>query len=995
VPGLLQGERMGAHLVRGLAGQPGIVDVRPNLLTGRVLIHYEPNQVHVSDVEAMVWAVATGQEVAVTREPGEEAPVGAPPAEPVAAEDPAPAAEPWHALDLAEASSRLKARIPRGLTQAEADQRRETYGPNRLRAGKEVSLGEVILGQLKNPITLLLLGAGGLSLAVAQWLEGAAALGIAGMTTYLGVRQETRANNALASLGRLAAPRAVVEREGTPLVVPAEEVVPGDLILLEEGDRVPADARLVFSAGLQVDESALTGESLPVVKDRNLRCTAATPLAERANMLYSGTTVISGRAQALVVATGMYTEVGRVAKLLEEGFREVTPLQRRLQALARWIFWGILGVGAAGTFVAVARGLPLSAALAQSVSVAVSAMPQGLPVTVTIALSTAVARLAEQGAMTRRLGAMESLGSTTIICSDKTGTLTCNRLSVRELKTGGAAWELTDGLAVRGGQFRRLNGPGDGPDQGPAPDPLLRELLEAAALCTNARIVPDGAQWKVEGDATEGALLAAAHHAHIDTATLRQNRARIHEVPFSSERRRMSVVCQTGDGPALYVKGAPETVMPMCSYLRGEGGDEPLTPELRKAWLQEAEAMAARGLRVLAVAWRRQEKPVVAAEKGLVLLGFAGMADSPRPGVPAAVRRCHEAGIKVLMLTGDHPATAAAIGREVGLLRPDSLVLTGPQLDAMSDAELAAAADRLAICARVAPEHKLRVVRMLKRQGHVVAMTGDGVNDAPALQAADTGIAMGVAGTEVTRGAANLVLTDDDFASIVRAVEQGRSAFGNIRRALTYSLSTNGGEALMALLPLAVGLALPVPAAMLLITNMLCDGLISLSLATDQPEPGVMKRPPRPLGEPVLGEKTMGKIAVRSVAIGASTVALYTIGVGLTGNPGIGYSMALAGLVASKLLYARHVRRESLDGTRVTPRRNTLLDVATTLGAGVTAAAIYLPGLNGLFAMAPLGPVPAGVVALVVWGQHRVATALSHRTLPGPEAPRLLPAPAA
>lgn len=979
VDGLRRNPQLGGVIVRQLQTHPGVRQAAANQWTGRVLVAFDGSRLTHGELEHLIML---GAGAGAGAGAGVGAGVGAGAGEAAAGREPAPveqavpgsavriapcpAAMPaWHALPLEEVISALDTTVPRGLAEAEAARRQELFGLNRLRAARQTTLSELVLRQLKNPITLLLLGAGGLSLAVAQWLEGVAALGIAGVTTCMGVRQESRATQALGALSRLAAPRAVAVRGGRPLTLPAEQVVPGELIILEEGDRVPADARLVFSTALQVDESALTGESCPAVKDPGLRCGPTTPLAERHNMVYAGTVVVSGRAQAVVVATGMESEVGKVAALLEAGSREVTPLQRRLQHLARWIFWTILAIGSAGTAMGVARGLPLGAALAQSVSVAVSAMPQGLPVTVTIALSTAVTRLAEQGAMTRRLGAMECLGSTTVICTDKTGTITCNRLSVREVQVAGACWAFGDAA-----QLRR-----DGVPARPA-QPLLA-LLEAAALCNNARLVPDGAGLRAEGDATEGALLLAAQRLGIDPAALQAGRPRLHETPFSAGERRMSVVCQTTDGPALYVKGAPETVLPMCSRWLGPSGEQALTGADRRAQLAAAEAMAARGMRVLALARRAQDQPVFPAEKGLILLGFAGMVDAPRPGVQPAIDRCREAGIRVLMLTGDHPATAAAVAREVGILGPAGLVLTGPELDGMTDSELAAAADHLAVCARVAPEHKLRVVRILKGQGHVVAMTGDGVNDAPALQAADTGIAMGLAGTEVTRGAANLVLTNDDFTAIVKAVEQGRSAYGNIRRALTYSLTTNGGEALMALLPLAAGLALPVPAAMLLITNMLCDGLVSLSLATDQPEPGVMSRPPRPHGEPVLGSGTVGTVAVRGAAIGLSTVGLYTAGVAMTGLPAVGYSMALSGLVAAKLFFAWQVRRRSLDGSLVAPAPNRMLTVATVLGAGVTLAAIYVPALSGLFAMAPLGPVPWLLVAATVWVQEQVAARLT------------------
>lgn len=957
-----------SRIVQHLQRCPEIDDVTARPLTGRVLVRFNPNELSVDDVEARILSVMNRADVAATLDTDDKGSVVSENYVQPEIRDEATKQrmwENWHCLPLQDVARRVETSLAHGLDEYEAHRRRDFYGPNRLDTGEPPNIMRVIVTKLRNPITLLLIGTGGVSLVASLWLEALAAFSIASMTTYLGVKQEVQASRALDSLEQLSAPHAVVKRGGDRLTVDARDVVIGDVITLEEGDRVPADARVIFSAGLKVDESALTGESCPVVKDPNAPCHRDTPLANRGNMIFSGTVVVGGRARAVVVATGMDTQVGRLAAYLREDRREVTPLQRRLQRLAKVIFWVILGVGFVGTVAAITQGIPFGSALAQAVGVAVTAMPHGLPMTVTIALSVAVSRLARRGAMARKLGAMESLGATTTICSDKTGTLTRNQLVVREIVTHATKWKVTGEGYIPSGQFLREGEPA-------GPDDCVTKLLGTAALCSNARVVKKKGQWSVDGDATEGALLVAGIKAGLNLKQLRTNNRRLSEVPFSAESRSMTVVCATDDGVTTIVKGAPEAVLSMCHAFSGTEGPVNLTPLTRQRWLAEAERLAGDGQRVLAIARGIQNGTNRPINEGFEFLGLVGMMDAPRVGVKSAVLRCRRAGIRVMMLTGDHPVTAEVIAREVGILDDDGLVLTGSQIEAESDEQLRSKLERLAVGARLTPEHKVRIVRLLKENGEVVAMTGDGVNDAPALHVADVGIAMGLAGTDVTKGAANLVLTNDDFCSIVDAVESGRAAYDNIRRSLTYSLSTNGGEALMALVPLLFGLPLPVPVAALLLSNMLCDGPVSLSLATDSSERGLMTSKSRKAGDGIFDRMETKSIATRAVKFGLTTLGLYAVGIGLTGSPGVASSMALSGLVGTKLVFAHRLRRLSADESARIKRPqppNLLLMSATAAGIGFTAFGMYVPVAARLLRLAPLGPGPLAIVAASVWAQ--------------------------
>jgi Ca2+-transporting ATPase len=743
----------------------------------------------------------------------------------------------WHTLTVEDSFERLKS-TPRGLTAAEAARRLDEFGPNELQASGRVSPWTILLEQFKNVLIVILLFATALSAFLGHGVEAIAITVIVLFAVILGFVQEYRAERAIEALREMAAPTATVMREGREREVPARELVPGDFILIATGDKVPADVRLVEAVNLQTVEAALTGESAPVEKHTRPLADEQLPTGDRKNMAYAGTAVTYGRGRAVVAATGMGTEFGKIARMLEAVETGKTPLQANLdrvgKTLARAAFVVVLVIVALGLF----RGQPFVEMLIFGVALAVAVVPEALPAVVTISLALGVKRMVKRNALVRRLPAVETLGSTSVICSDKTGTLTKDEMTARRLFVGGQMLEVSGTGYEPRGTFS-VNGSNAEPTE-----PLLL-LLRAAALASDARVErsESGDKWEVKGDPTEGALVVAAAKAGLDKAEIDARFLRVSEIPFTAETKRMTTLHQTPDGVVAYAKGAPEVIVQSCMRHLTERGEEPLDDARRAEMLEGARQMAGEALRVLAVAYKR-DAAAEDAEKDMTLLGLIGMIDPPRPEAQAAVRECEEAGIKVIMITGDHPLTAKAVADELGLSKHEGIV-TGPELEAMDDAELERAVDSVEVCARVSPAHKLRVVTALQKNGQVVAMTGDGVNDAPALKKADIGIAMGITGTDVSKEAAAMTLTDDNFASIVAAVEEGRGIFSNIKKYLMYLLSSNIGEiGLMAGATLA-GLPLPLSAVQILYVNLATDGLPALALAVDPPEKDLMRRPPR------------------------------------------------------------------------------------------------------------------------------------------------------
>lgn len=743
----------------------------------------------------------------------------------------------WHTLTVERTLERL-ASGPRGLTADEATKRLQEYGPNELQARSRISPWSILLEQFKNVLIIILLLATALSAFLGHGVEAIAITVIVLFAVVLGFIQEYRAERAIEALRELAAPNATVIRDGREQRIPARDLVPGDLVLLATGDKVPADARLTEAVNLQTVEAPLTGESAPVEKHSTPLPEEQLPAADQRNMTFAGTAVTYGRGRALIVATGMATEFGQIARMLQDVDTAKTPLQKNLdrigKSLARAAFAVVFVIVILGLF----RGQPFVEMLIFGVALAVAVVPEALPAVVTISLALGVKRMVRRNALIRRLPAVETLGSTSVICSDKTGTLTKDEMTVRRLYVDGHMIEVSGTGYEPAGTFS-MNG------AGASISTPLSMLLRGAALASDARVEQkNGAgTWEVKGDPTEGALVVVAAKAGLNKTDLDAQFSRVSEIPFTAETKRMTTLHETPEGIVAYSKGAPEVIVQSCTSHLTDAGAEPLDEARRADVLECARQMAGEALRVLAVAYKPRAA-VADAENEMTLLGLAGMIDPPRPEAKSAVRRCEEAGIKVIMITGDHPLTAKAVADELGLSK-DGRVVNGSEMEVMDDGQLERAVDSIEVCARVSPAHKLRVVSALQNRGKVVAMTGDGVNDAPALKKADIGIAMGITGTDVSKEAAAMTLTDDNFASIVAAVEEGRGIFSNIKKYLMYLLSSNIGEiGLMAGATLA-GLPLPLSAVQILYVNLATDGLPALALAVDPPEQGLMLRPPR------------------------------------------------------------------------------------------------------------------------------------------------------
>jgi Ca2+-transporting ATPase len=743
----------------------------------------------------------------------------------------------WHTRQIADVLSTL-ATHETGLTSEEASRRLQQHGPNELQVFARSSAWHTLAAQFQNVLVVILLVATLLSGLLGHGLEAAVIAVIVLFAVLLGFVQEYRAERALEALREMAAPIGHVLRDGAEVAIPARDLVPGDVLVLRAGDRVPADARVTVAINLAIDEAALTGESEAAEKSSEALATVDAPLGDQSNMARAGTAVTRGRGQGVVVATGMSTEFGRISRLVQTVEAGRTPLQDNLDRLGSILGKAALAIVAVIVVLGVWRGIPPLEMFIFGIALAVAVVPEALPAVVTISLAIGVRRMVKRQALVRRLPVVETLGSTSVICSDKTGTLTRSEMTVRRLSTGGRTFDVTGVGYDPVGEFL---------DAGAAiqPPPAVRALLHAAVLSSDARVRRDEhGRWQVEGDPTEGALVVAAAKAGLDQASASEAQPRQHEIAFTSERRRMTTMHDVGNGVLVaYSKGAVDAILPDCTTWARDGGDVPLQDGDREALLALERDMAAAGLRVLAVAGKHQAT-CEDAERGMTWLGLIGMMDPPRAEARGAVQTCRDAGITPVMITGDHPLTATAIASEIGLL-DGRRVVTGLDLAALSDDDLTRGIHEIGVYARVSPADKLRVIDAWQRRGEVVAMTGDGVNDAPALKKSDVGIAMGIAGTDVSKEAAAVTLLDDNFASIVAAVEEGRIVFSNIRKYLTFLLSSNVGEILLMAGAALAGMPLPLTAVQILYVNLATDGLPALALAVDPPEADLMRRKPR------------------------------------------------------------------------------------------------------------------------------------------------------
>ncbi len=846
----------------------------------------------------------------------------------------------WHTLPVEEVFTTLQS-TPTGLSSEEAARRLTQYGPNELQAARRISPWAILLEQFKNVLIIILLIAVGISAILGHGVEAIAITVIVMFAVMLGFVQEYRAERAIEALREMAAPTATVLRDGDDVEIPARELVPGDVILLHAGDRIPADARVIEAVNLQVEEAALTGESVPVEKRVAPLADPNLGVGDRKNMVYAGTAVTYGRGRAVVVATGMQTEFGKIAQMLQTVETTRTPLQENLDKTGHILARAALVIVALVVALGLARGQPILEMLIFGIAMAVAVVPEALPAVVTISLAIGVQRMAKRNALVRRLPAVETLGSTTVICSDKTGTLTRDEMTVRQILTAGHLLDVTGAGYEPRGTFS---------ENGRVVEPMtmasLRTLLQGAALASDARLVQVNGRWDIKGDPTEGALVVAAAKAGLQKGELEQQFPRVAEIPFTSETKRMTTLHQTPEGVVAYSKGAPEVILDSCTHQLTDNGPVALDAAGREAILQTAQQMASQALRVLGVAYKPQAR-LEDAEQEMIFLGLVGMLDAPRPEAKAAIQICEQAGIKVVMITGDHPVTAQAVAQELGLLK-GGRVVTGAELEAMSDEEFEREVENIEVYARVSPSHKLRVVTALQKKDHIVAMTGDGVNDAPALKKADIGVAMGITGTDVTKEAAAMTLTDDNFASIVAAVEEGRVIFGNIKKYLMYLLSSNIGEiGLMAGASL-LGLPLPLTAVQILYVNLATDGLPALALSVDPPDPDFMRRKPRDPRTGIFTRPVVTLMTIGGLWSALVNLSLFTWALNSGRSVAEAMTMTFVSLVLIQFFKAYNFRsdRHSVFNQ---PFANKWLNLAILWELLLLSAIVYIPFLHAPF----------------------------------------------
>jgi Ca2+-transporting ATPase len=858
----------------------------------------------------------------------------------------------WHSLSPVKVATELKTNLEQGLTAKEASSRYQQYGPNELKGEEGVPLWRKVLAQFQDFLVLILLAAGVVSFALGERTDALLIFLIVVVNAILGLVQEGRAEKALKALKQMAAPQAIVIRDGQTMTIPAKEIVPGDVVLLEAGTVLPCDLRLTETASLKVDEAPLTGESVPVEKDAKSVLAEKVPLADRVNMAYMGTTVVYGRGQGIAVATGMNTEMGRIAGLLANAEEMSTPLQDRLNALGKVLGTVTLAICAIVFLTGIIKGEHTGTYLLEmflvAVSLAVAAIPEGLPAVVTIVLALGMQRMVTKNAIVKKLHAVETLGSTTVICTDKTGTLTQNKMAAVALWSGGKMYQVSGSAYTGDGSITLEEQP---IDAGSVPE--LKLALMAAALCNDAKVKDIDGQVELVGDPTEGALLGLAAKGGFSPDNLKQQLPRVAEVPFDSRRKLMSTIHPApDDGFLVLTKGAPDIVLSRSKYLLLDGQEVALTPELAEEIKKQNTFLAQQALRVLALAYRRlptlpSPTNIGAVEEDLVFLGLAGLMDPLREETKPAVQQCRIAGIRTVMITGDHPTTAYAIGQELGLT-DGAGVLTGSELDELTPAEFSEKVKSVNVYARVAPEHKSTIVQALQEQGHIVAVTGDGVNDAPALKRADIGIAMGITGTDVAKSAADMILTDDNFASIVHAVEEGRVIYTNIRKFVYFLLSCNVGEVLIVFLAELLGLPLPLLPVHLLWLNLLTDAFPALALGMEQAEPGIMERPPRSPDEPLLDRKMQIGILLQSIALTVAVLGVFVLALNQYSTE-TARTMAFTTLVLAELFRSFTSRSEDITVFRLGLFSNPTLLLGTGLSAGLFLLTLYVPALETVF----------------------------------------------
>lgn len=848
----------------------------------------------------------------------------------------------WHAIDSTVVMTAMDT-ADTGLSDDEAQLRLDEFGPNALPSAPERSLLSRILAQFNNALIYVLLAAAVVTALLGHWIDTGVILGVVVINAAIGLWQEGKAENALAAVRGMLSPSATVLRGGQRRSIAAEELVPGDIVLVEAGDRVPADLRLIRAKGLRIEEAALTGESVPSDKE-TVPVAEDTPLADRSSMAYSGTLVSAGRATAVVVATGVLAEIGRIGAMLDEVAETTTPLLKQIDAFSKWLTGVVLVLCVAIFALAVlGRGYSVDDAFLATIGMAVAAIPEGLPAVITITLALGVQRMAGRQAIIRQLPAVETLGAVSVICTDKTGTLTLNEMVVRNLQTDAGSAEIS----VTGEGYRpegRLTC-----DQGDA-IAAGRVLITTGVLCSDARLVESDGHWHVSGDPMDGALISLAHKAGLDPADLREHVTIIDEIPFESVNRFNAVLACDGERRWIHVKGAPHSVLDMCSHHMAAKSVAPLD---RDAWHGHIERLAERGQRVLAFAIKdggdRDELDVETIGGGLTLLGVAGFVDPPRPEAIEAIRDCHNAGVGVKMITGDHSTTALAIAGELGL-RTENGALTGAEIDTIATEDLRKRAADVDVFARATPENKLRLIEALQAEDKVVSMTGDGVNDAPALKKADVGVAMGIKGTEAAKSASRVVLADDNFTSIAAAVSEGRTVYDNIRKVISWTLPTNGGESLIIITAILFGLTLPLLPVHILWINMVTAVALGLTLAFEPPEATVMERPPRKAADSILTTEMVWRIVLVSCLMAGAAFAAFIWSTGRGDSVDYARTLAVNVIVMLEIFYLFSVR--ALDSNRLS-LQTFIGSRPALIGVGLTvllqAMFTYTPAMQVVF----------------------------------------------
>ncbi len=934
--GLRNGSAVARQLETRLHGHQAIAAVQANPLTGNLLVLFDPARLTVRELIA---EVVRSRAPARRRRNGRGGRVTAPRSAP-------PDGPAWHALPARAVVRELEVAPDTGLSGVEAERRLATVGPNRLPAPEPRSALATLWDQVASLPVGLLAGAAALSLAGGAVFDALVILGVVGINAAVGYVTERRVDRILGGLRNATVPTALVRRDGKETFLPAAALVPGDVVVLQAGYDVPADGRVIAADRLALDESALTGESLPVPKAAGTVYAPETLLADRANMVYSGTSVAEGSGLALVTGTGVATEMGRIRQLIAAAVAPPTPLERELDRMGRRLVGLCLGLSSVALGLGLLRGVAALEMLRTSISLAVAAVPEGLPAVATTTLALGMQRMLRRNALIRRLSAVESLGATTVICVDKTGTLTENRMSVH-------AWHLGGSDLVVNGRAAELS------------DPRLRWAHMIGVLCNEADLTrQQGGGWEVNGSGTEGALLAAARQAGLDYRRLREDHPLVSLRPRLADENWMATVHEAGPGRRLMmVKGAPEEVVRLCAR-RLDGATAPgLDDDARRSILEANAALANQGMRVLGLAFKEIPAAASPSYDDLAWVGLVGLRDPIREGVREAIAACQRAGIRTIMITGDQSLTALAVARELDLVRNGQMrVVEASQLGGASEAAVRNFARDVAVFARVSPAHKYQIVRALQAEGEIVAMTGDGINDAPALKAADIGVAMGARGTQVARDLADVVLLDDNFGSIVGAVEQGRTIHANVGKALRFLLATNFSEILVTIGALALGIARPLTAIQLLWINLLSDVVPALALAVEPAEPDIMARPPRDPAAPVLSGDALLRIAGDGALLSATTLGAYGAALARHGAGPQAASVAFATLASGQLLYALTCRSEHRPAVTGLHRSPALLGaVGGTVALQVAAVAV--PSLRRLLGIAPLGPGDWGLVA--------------------------------